>query len=259
MINRYYKDGQRLDVAGLNEITVLLDRSETEILEIGWNCWRPDLDGPPHKHNDKDQIFYVTNGKGKVILDKKEYAVNPGCLIYVPAGMVHQTITSGNISLCYLLFNIFISTEKEGHSSFADHIEKVKQLRKRQAESGNAFLSGEETTADSKKEKYFTDVKSGKISEMEAMTKILLLKKNETGRFELEFIEWHRGKTSKTFTYSDREKVLFVLEGEGEITVNGVKELIKPGHLVFIPRNKDHSIRVMNKGLSYLCLNGLVV
>ena len=56
MIHRYYKEGQKLDVAGLNEITVLLDRSETELTEIGWNCWRPNLDGPPHKHNDKDHF-----------------------------------------------------------------------------------------------------------------------------------------------------------------------------------------------------------
>ena len=73
MINRYYKDGQKLDVAGLNEITVLLDRSETELSEVGWNCWRPKLDGPPHKHNDKDQIFYITDGIGQIKLGDKVF------------------------------------------------------------------------------------------------------------------------------------------------------------------------------------------
>ena len=40
MIHRYYKEGQKLDVAGLNQITVLLDRTETELTEIALNEWR---------------------------------------------------------------------------------------------------------------------------------------------------------------------------------------------------------------------------
>ena len=64
MLHRYYKDGQKLDVAGLNQITVLIDRSETELTEVGLNEWRPKLDGPPHKHDEKDQIFYISSGEG---------------------------------------------------------------------------------------------------------------------------------------------------------------------------------------------------
>jgi hypothetical protein len=35
MIKRNYQQGEKLDVAGLNEITVLVDRSETELTETG--------------------------------------------------------------------------------------------------------------------------------------------------------------------------------------------------------------------------------
>ncbi|NMB83221.1 MAG: cupin domain-containing protein, partial [Ignavibacteria bacterium] len=91
MIKRYYNEGQKLDVAGLNEITVLIDRSETELTEVGWNCWTPNQDGPPHKHNDKTQLFYVTNGVGKIHLGNDVFDAAPGDLAYVPAGLVHQT------------------------------------------------------------------------------------------------------------------------------------------------------------------------
>ena len=142
MIHKYYKDGQSLDVAGLNRITVLIDRSETELTEVGWNTWKAGLDGPPHFHNDKDQVFYINEGSGKVKLDDVVYDVSPGCLVFVPAGTVHQTITSEDGQLSYMLFNVFNSVGKEGHATFADHIEKVKMIRKKQAESGISNVDG---------------------------------------------------------------------------------------------------------------------
>lgn len=44
---------QKLDVSGLNEITVLIDRSETALTEVAINSWSPGLDGPPHAHEAK--------------------------------------------------------------------------------------------------------------------------------------------------------------------------------------------------------------
>ncbi|MBM4144343.1 MAG: hypothetical protein FJ225_12235 [Lentisphaerae bacterium] len=60
MIHKRYDEGERLDVAGLNEITVLIDRSLTARTEVGLNSWVPGQDGPPHRHEAKEQIFFVT-------------------------------------------------------------------------------------------------------------------------------------------------------------------------------------------------------
>jgi len=258
MINRYYKDGQKLDVAGLNEITVLLDRSETEFSEIGWNCWRPLLDGPPHKHNDKDQIFYITDGVGKVRLGEKELDVKPGCLAYVPAGIVHQTITTSDEPLCYVLFNIFNSQDKEGHASFAEHIEKVKQIRKMQAESGNVSVDEDESLSDIKESKFFTDVNEGKLYEFGSNTTTLLLERNETNRVELALIKWREGQRGAMVAHKDKEQIFFVISGEGEVTVDGVTKEVKSGQLVFVPRNTPHTTEAKNGELVYLCMNGLV-
>jgi quercetin dioxygenase-like cupin family protein len=67
MICKYYRDGIKLNVADLNEITVLIDRSETELTEVALNSWWPGLDGPPHRHEQKEQIFYVISGRGTVM------------------------------------------------------------------------------------------------------------------------------------------------------------------------------------------------
>jgi len=54
-------------------------------------------------------------------------------MVYVPPKVVHQTIVTGSEPLSYLLFNAFLDASKEGHASFADHIQKVKSIRKEQA------------------------------------------------------------------------------------------------------------------------------
>ena len=136
MINRYYKDGQKLDVSGLNQITVLIDRSETELTEIGLNEWRAGLEGPPHQHAAKDQIFYIVSGEGVVSVGSETYEVLPGNLVYIPAGILHKTEVKSVVPLGYILFNVFSSPDKEGHASFADHIKKVKEIRRSQADSG---------------------------------------------------------------------------------------------------------------------------
>jgi len=258
MINRYYKKGQKLDVAGLNEITVLVDRSETELSEVGWNSWRPNLDGPPHKHNDKDQIFYVTDGVGKVKLGDEVYDVKPGDLAYVPAGLVHQTITTTDVRLSYMLFNIFNRQSKEGHASFADHIEKVKMIRKEQAESGNFNVVDEEILTDVKPGKFINDVYSGKRYEFGSNSTILLLDRNETNRCELTVVIWPSGSRGALVEHKEKEQTFFVLRGNGRITVNGDTEEVSPGSVVFVPRNTPHTTEAVGSELAYLCMNGLV-
>lgn len=84
MICRHYQNGQQLDVAGLNVVTVLVDRSETQLTEVGWNRWRKGLAGPPHSHEAKEQILYVTDGEGIVVVGPARYAVKPGSLMLSP-------------------------------------------------------------------------------------------------------------------------------------------------------------------------------
>ena len=136
MICRRYDEGPRLDVAGLNEIVVVLDRSETARTEIGLERWRAGLVGPRHRHDGKEQVFFVTSGRGWVSVGGETREVRQGDVVYVPAGVEHQTVAASDEALEYLLYNAFLSDEKEGHATFAEHIEQVKALRRAQAEAG---------------------------------------------------------------------------------------------------------------------------
>jgi mannose-6-phosphate isomerase-like protein (cupin superfamily) len=147
MICRRYQNGQQLDVAGLNVVTALVDRSETQSTEVGWNRWREGLEGPPHNHAAKEQIFYVTDGEGTVVVGPVRYKVQPGSLVYVPPTVVHQTIVTGDAPLSYFPFNAFLDATKEGHASFADHIAKVREVRRLQAASQQAAVAGADAGA----------------------------------------------------------------------------------------------------------------
>jgi oxalate decarboxylase/phosphoglucose isomerase-like protein (cupin superfamily) len=100
-----------------------------------------------------------------VKLGTKSYPVKPGNLLYVPCGTVHQTIATGNEPLCYMLFNIFNDDSKEGHRTFADHIEKVKQVRRQQAESGSADADSEPAPATLKAHRFIESPEAGKFDD----------------------------------------------------------------------------------------------
>lgn len=256
MIVRNYKEGQQLDVAGLNKITVLLDRSETEFTEIGHNEWRPKLDGPPHKHDDKDQVFYITSGNGIVKVGSESHTVHEGHLIYVPGGIVHQTITTGNEPLCYLLLNVFNDATKEGHGTFAEHIEKVKHIRKEQADSQSAGEGLSSTNV--RKSKFFNNILEGKTYEFGSNQTILLLDRSETNRNELTFVIWPPGSKGAMVSHSEKEQSFFVIEGEGKVTIEEETQYIEKGDLVFVPRNTPHTTEAGEVALKYLCLNSQI-
>jgi len=258
MINKYYKEGEKLDVAGLNTITVLIDRSETELSEIGWNCWNPGLDGPPHKHNDKDQVFYITDGMGSVRVGDHIHPVQVGNLVYVPAGTVHQTITKEGGPLCYMLFNIFNDSSKEGHATFADHIEKVKMVRKQQAETGKAEMDELLPPDKIRPAKFLNHPDEGKVYDFGSNTTTLLLERNETNHVELALIRWPEGSKGAMAAHKDKEQTFFILEGKGSVSINGNTEDISPGQVVFVPRNAPHTSEAVEGELVYLCLNALI-
>jgi len=261
MLHKYYKDGQQLDVAGLNKITVLVDRSESELSEIGFNEWRPRLDGPPHKHGDKDQVFYITSGVGKVKLGNKSFDVKEGCCVYVPAGLIHQTITTGDEPLGYILFNVFNSPDsKEGHGTFAEHIEKVKMIRKQQAESGQSSVADNEAfVREIRAAHFFENVFQGKEFEFGSNSTILLLDRRETNGFELVVVKWPPHNRGAMVAHSEKEQTFFVLQGRGAVTIGEETENVKPGDILFVPRNTPHTTESFDEELVYLCLNSHAV
>lgn len=260
MIHRHYTEGQKLNVADLNEMIVLLDRTEAELTEVALNTWRAGLIGPPHRHDQKEQIFFITSGNGIVKVGDEIFPVKPGDLVYVPLGMEHQTIAGEHEALHYILFNVFNNPEKEGHGTFAEHIEKVKNIRKQQAETGRATVeNAEQSRASNKMPKQIDDLNKGKLYEFGSNTTRLLLDRTETERFETVVVSWPNGNKGAMVAHKEKEQTFFVLSGSGIVTVNEEQAFVKPGDIIFVPRNAPHTTEAKDQDLSYLCLNSYII
>jgi quercetin dioxygenase-like cupin family protein len=260
MICRHYQNGQQLDVAGLNVVTVLVDRSETQLTEVGWNRWRKGLEGPAHSHEAKEQIFYVTDGEGIVVVGPERYAVKPGSLVYVPPNVVHQTIVSEDAPLSYFLFNAFLDAGKEGHASFADHIAQVKEVRRQQAESQQAAVAGADARAISDHPgKMVNDIYAGRLFDFGSNTTRLILERSETARAEVTLVSWPKGSKGALVSHPEKEQTFFVLAGRGQVTVGEETHPVCVGDVVFVPWKAPHTTEAAGEELTYLCLNTHVV
>ena len=249
MIIKNYKEGNILDVAGLNEITVLYDRADTEYTEIGHNEWRPHLDGPPHYHDEKDQAFYITSGVGIVKLGDEQHDVKEGCLCFVPAGLEHQTITTSDEPLCYLLFNIYNSNE---NITFEQHIEKVRSVRKAQAET-QSFGESSKITEGKRPAKFFDDIGTGKQFDFVSSRSTLLVDRSESERMEILMSELPADLEGPVIAHPDKEQTFLILEGDGSITIDGESSDVKVGDVVFLPSDEAHSWSSGKQGLKYIC------
>ncbi len=245
MILRNPYKGEKLDVAGLNEITVLIDRSETALTEIGINKWRIGLEGPPHAHDQKEQMFYVTSGVGSIIIGPEKYQVAPGHLLYIPTGVKHQSLVGSEEPLEYLLFNAFSDSNKEGHSSFADHIDKVKMDRKAQAE-GTYRETGNGIPA--------IQLKKGVcVSNIDSVSPVI--NKEDTDRCDAVLYNQKANHKSENFQFNDREQSIFVLSGTGQVASEGETRDLQQGDLLFIPAGKTYTFATTKDVLNCLCLN----
>lgn len=256
MICRHYKNGQKLDVAGLNKIVVLIDRSETELTEVALNSWRPGLDGPPHAHEQKEQIFFITSGGGSVKIGHATFTAEAGDLFYIPAGVIHQTITRREAPLEYLLFNAFANSAKEGHASFADHIAKVKNTRKLQARTQRAGAGL--VPASQAKGRHLHVITGLNPLKSKATVRTQLLNRARTGRCKVACIFWPAEKSSVPKTHPGKEETLFILNGTGKIAVGGESKTVTAGDVIFIPRNTACAIRTDAEGLTGLSLCTLI-
>lgn len=261
MIHQRYDQGERLDVAGLNEITVLIDRSRTARTEVGLNSWHPGQDGPPHRHEAKEQIFFVIAGTGTVRVGSQTFSVQPKDFVYVPAGVEHQTIAAGPGPLQYLLFNTFLDEDKEGHATFAEHIAAVKHIRRAQADRQDAAAGGEATSLSipARHGKHIRDLFGIKMYDFGSNTTHLLLDRAETARCEATIVSWPGGSKGAMVSHKEKEQTFFVLDGSGEVTVDGETRPVTIGDVVFVPWKAPHTTEAGAAGpLVYLCLNSIV-
>jgi len=50
-------------------------------------------------HPEVEEVYYVTQGRGYIMMDKRRYELEPGTSIYIPPGVEHQSFNTGGEEL----------------------------------------------------------------------------------------------------------------------------------------------------------------
>ena len=107
-------EGKEYDF-GSNSTILLLDRNETNRLELVLVRWPAGQKGAMVAHQEKEQSFFVISGSGKVTIGTETEEVGVGNLVFVPRNTPHTT-EAGNEELVYLCLNSIIIETKDDSS-----------------------------------------------------------------------------------------------------------------------------------------------
>lgn len=92
------------------------ENSPSKNLKMGLTTVYADGKTTGHSHPDHEEIYYVLQGKGRMIVGDDEYEIKTGDSLYVPFGLFHTTYNTGILPL-QLLWVTAKDTGKSGEDS----------------------------------------------------------------------------------------------------------------------------------------------
>lgn len=103
----------------------------SEYMQLVLMCLQPEEDIGEEVHATTDQFFRVEAGTGKVLMNDKEYPLEDGDSIVVPAGTTHNVIntSSKNLLQLYTIYSpphhrdkVIHHTKEEAEADTSDHL-----------------------------------------------------------------------------------------------------------------------------------------
>lgn len=104
---------------------IVMDRSEARFSEVFVVVIEPEKAPPLHKHDDTEQIFYVTKGGGTLTIGKespKTMVVGPGDVVRIPVGEWHSIKADQGDTLTYLAIDCFGGIRNQDEPTWDSHV-----------------------------------------------------------------------------------------------------------------------------------------
>jgi len=73
--------------------------SPSKNLKMGFTTVYADGKTTGHSHADQEEVYYVIQGKGRMVVGDTQYDVKAGDALYVPFGVFHTTYNTGILPL----------------------------------------------------------------------------------------------------------------------------------------------------------------
>jgi len=103
--------GRESDI--LRDTYRLIDASNSpsKRLTMGHTTIYPTGTTTGHAHDDMEEVYFVISGEGIMVIGEERFEIKPGDGIYVPPGMFHTTLQTGNQPLTVLWVTCRIDAE----------------------------------------------------------------------------------------------------------------------------------------------------
>jgi quercetin dioxygenase-like cupin family protein len=254
VICKHYQDGEVTDVSGLNRVTILVDRTQASLTEVGWNYWPAGTEGPPHFHDGKEQMFFATQGTAVVTIAGEAFRLDTNGLLHVPHGTMHRTILpAGSGDHAYFLFNAFRDWTREGQPSWSVHIDKARHERRRQADAAaqGAPIDWSQRRGSGR----LVHIDTALPQDGQGLVVEPLLERLPQHRAAADLIRAASGQGGPFEFRPGTEKTLFVVAGAGRLTADGHAYRLESGTMVYLPAAVPASAEAGAGGLVVLSLS----
>lgn len=86
--------------------------SGSESLTMGQTTILPGCRTTGHSHSDREEVYFILQGKGLMVVGDSKCEIGPGDAVYVPFGEFHSTHNTGTTALDYIWVTGTKSEEK---------------------------------------------------------------------------------------------------------------------------------------------------
>lgn len=86
-------------VTGGGKIRRVIGSETTRNMSLAVGIFQPGEGLVLHDHPKEEEFYYILCGKGTVTIGDQKKNVKPGDVLYVPAGMKHKIVNTGNEEL----------------------------------------------------------------------------------------------------------------------------------------------------------------
>jgi quercetin dioxygenase-like cupin family protein len=111
-----------------NHITdLVVDRTDARCSEVFVTIMQQDAGNPLHRHPEAEQIFYVIEGAGMLMigLEREEYPIVQGDVVRIPPDTWHSVRAHGSPIIKYLCVDCFPGELPANERTWDDHIKVV--------------------------------------------------------------------------------------------------------------------------------------
>ncbi len=188
-----------------------------------------------HSHTEKEQVYYIAKGRGKMKLDDKVYDVREGDAIHMQPYCMHQLINDSDEWLVHL--NISAAVEREQQPITV----AIRSWRDEEPRNNHGAVGW---TVFSEKGRF--EHKTVREAPLE-------------GFHNLTYRKLQPGKAEVAHDHEAKEHVYYVLEGRGKVMLDDSLHDIRDGDAIHIPPKTRHQlINDSDDWLDTVCISAIL-